>query len=164
MRLAHIVNRDGYADLIVARFEREVLWVRQTESFYKTNEKQSKVLNDYHGFMTSFDTMLASAQADPSETVNVWMRIIETPCVEVPNAFMPPEWLRNGRQSYLRTRREWFLDDEAAAAFDPKTAEEGVDYGLTFIEPKTIEVLGWSKHYSDAMNAHARKNLESYRP
>lgn len=165
---ARVVDRDGYGDRIIVRFERDVMWVRHSECYFQTEEEKSGTLTDFHGFLTSIDKIMESAQkVEGRDSVKVWVKIMETPVVALPAASYPADWIRRGRESYLRVGRTWFLDDEEAAKFDvnlPRAEGELLPLNFAHNLSTSEEFVLWSNQYSPALNEHARLNLESYRP
>ena len=172
--LVRIVDMDGYGDLRIMRFRRDILWIRETETWMECINPRhvSSEMNDFHGFMTSMDKLLPSSieysETHPTSTISVITRVTDYPCVEFTQTsshLYPPEWLDlTGRSAYLRVREDWGLNDEKVETVLTKDREEGEAYDLTHLMPIETEMTIWSSLHSSALNAHLLKSLESYRP
>ncbi len=165
--LVRLVDRDGYGDMTPMRFKRDLIWVRETEGFFIYNHKSSPISNDFHGFMTSIvPAMKSVAQIPYSATtpLEVFCRIIDRPCVACPPERLPADWVLNGRSAYLRARSDWARDDGKAEGILGQDRLPGDIVPLPYLEAEVTEIVVWSSQYSLALNAHAMKNLDSYRP
>lgn len=172
--LVRIVDMDGYGDLRIMRFRRDVLWIRETSTWaeFLNPWHTSSPLPDFHGFMTSMDSVLPNAIdysiKNPSSTVSVLTCVSETPCVEFTQTsaadLHPSEWECSGRKPYLRVRSDWGRNDGKVETALAKKREPSDAYDLNYITPTETNMTIWSSLHSPALNDHLMKSLESYRP
>lgn len=137
VKFARAVSRDGLSSPdTILRFEREVLWVRESEAKARTvmngrTLNEGPTHNDFYGLFTSPRDVIRDARSY-AESLGMVVggeprREVEGLIFDTPYLGRPESETSFGRAAYYALPRDWFLDDQALEAWVAEFAQPITD-------------------------------------